>query len=216
MKTVVPDLNYCNDKYPVLSFAYALYCEAGFREPERNAWRVSAGPADEYTEEKLRTAYDGFLDYFGRGIDRAFPEEMRELIRVKVPMNGPDFVDDVGAFNPNEVQAQQAAAAILAELTGTAPAAPAGGAAAGRPDRKNAKIDPQRPVISCLAVIFLNQNAAFRAAPKDFLAGQELTPAERSALVDFGVSGRTVLNAAEAAALRPGIELELQRFPSCW
>jgi hypothetical protein len=214
--TVVPDLNYCNDRYPVLSFAYALYCEAGFREPERNEWRKSAGAAAAYTPAILAGAYDGFLDYFSRDLDRGFPPAIRDLIRLQVPMNPPDFVDERGAFNPSPAQASQAAASILDELMGRAPGPNAAANAGSRPARNKARINAQRPVLSCLAVIFLNQDPAFTNAPQDFLAGQELTPLERQALLQFGSSGRTTLAESEAQALRPAIEDELQRFPSCW
>jgi hypothetical protein len=217
MPNQTPNLNYCNDKYPVLSFVYALYCERDFRVPERTHWRQSAGPHGSYDVAELKAAYSGYLDYFTRNVDVAFPDEAKELITIRVPLNSADFLDEHDAYNPDAVQARTAARFMLDEMQGFAPPAPPGTAnTAGRPARLAATINAQRPVISCLAVIFLNQDADFKADPAKFLAGQELTPAERKALVAFGKGQRDVLFESEADALRPGIELELQRFPACW
>jgi hypothetical protein len=215
-KTVIPDVNFCNDQFPVLSFTYALFCEAEYREPERAVWRFSAGPRANYTMASLAAAYSGFLDYYTRGVQTEFPSSIRALVTQQVPMNTDDFVDERGAFNATPQQAEEAADAIMAELTGNGPPAPPGGSAAGRPGARKPRRSAQRPVLSCLAMIFLDEDSTFNDAPLNFLLGHELTAAERRTLLDFGTTPRVVLNNAEAAVLKPGLVLELQRFPSCW
>jgi hypothetical protein len=226
-KEVIRD-DYCNDDFPVLSFAYALYCDTKFAELAHKLWLDSInkklGKGAKLTAAALDDSgiYDDYLDDYIQNRKRVFPYAAIELITAKVAANPPVEGD---LYAPTKEQVTEFVDKYLIPELTDAPAQPAGAARDAAPAVKRAKApgtkklavqNPRRPVLSCLARIFVNQDPDFEKDPVPFLSRVELNADERRALVEFGESKRTYLTLAEAEVFAPKLEDEFRRAPYVW
>jgi hypothetical protein len=194
-------INYCNDLFPLLSFAYAVYCggdkNSSVMDYENKQVRQSLNNVPGYASGSRPTAaqaaaipYNGYLDYYTVNQVRPFPAASQRIVSVDVITNDvPFWIPPLNITQPTQAQCQAYINELVLELQGApAPAAgqPTAAAGAQRPARKSASRDDFRPMLSCLSVIFLNDDASFRQNPAAFLADYELSAPAVAALTAFG------------------------------
>jgi hypothetical protein len=223
--------DYCNDEFPVLSFSYALYCDPKFAE-QAHAWWAHSVESKIGKGVKLTAAvlaehgiYDDYLDDYIQNRTRVFPYGAIEIITEKVAANGSQYVQK-GLYAPSPGQAKEFVEEYLVpELAGVRQdAAMRKDAAVAKvkkdpgQERGHAEPNPNRPVLSCLAAIFVNPKGieSFRKAPDASLARFELTAAERETLMHFAKGNGSHLTPAEARVFAPRLEDEFQRAPYVW
>lgn len=197
-------VNYCNDNFPLLSFAYAVYCggntQSGVMEYENKQVRASLNLVANYVPGTLPSVavaqdpavYRGYLDYYTTNQARRFPGASQQVVSVEVISNDVPFWNPpLNITRPKPQQCSTYVQELVLELQGAAvpQALPGENVAvnnAPRPPRKNASRNDFRPMLSCLAVIFLNDDASFRQNPAAFLADYELSAAAVAALTAYG------------------------------
>jgi hypothetical protein len=229
MEAALKKINYCNDEFPVLSFAYALYCDPVFSKLAHKLWMQSVKAAipakdekEEYGHESVAAAlatpniYDGYLDNYKRNRKREFPSKALKLITVEVAAKGPRYPTGI-LYSPKTAQAKELVDDyLLKELTGNAPKADS-----KAPEQKQthkASVDPTKPVLSCLAMIFVNETPPekFTKDAEDFLWDLELREEERQALIAFKKRGAKYLNEDEAKVFADALVDEFCRAPCVW
>jgi hypothetical protein len=219
--------DYCNDDFPVLSFCYALYCDNDFSTKANTKWRQSLGlPVSGYaqapggnppklTAEVLSSqkAYDGYLDDYRNNRKVEFPKKAINFIKVTVALNPPKGI----LYAPTKEQgAAFAKDYLVPELMGTAPVSHNAAATQRAGKREPAKENGERPLIACLARIFLNEDSTFKANPAKFLKDANIGTKENAALLAFGNAKRKHLTEQEADDLVQGLANEFSEPPFPW
>jgi hypothetical protein len=204
--------NYHRPGLPVLSFAYALYCDTEFSLANFKVWAAAKAQGRDYR---------GYLEPYRWDQKRRFPMRAMELIAADVPAARQQEAS-TGRYLPTNAQSEEVAAFLLAEITG-APEAPMepGEVPPSEPTTSPPPLLPasksgDRPLLSCLAVIFMNQDPSFRLSPTTFLADYALTPRAKDVLLDFGNGAANFLTAQQGQALLPDLVAEFVKPSACW
>jgi hypothetical protein len=203
--------NYHQPGLPVLSFAYALYCDTEFSLASFKIWLEARIEGRDYR---------GYLEPYRWDQKRRFPMRAIELIAVDV--EAAKKMDDKGRYLPTDSQAEEVAGFLLREITGAPEAPMAPGevppppAQTPPPPQLPASKSAERPLLSCLAVIFMNQDPTFRKSPTTFLAGYALTEQAKAVLLEFAKGGATFLTGRQGQALLPDLITEFVKPPACW
>jgi hypothetical protein len=228
-------VNYCNDTFPLLSLAYAIYCgrnqQGTFMEIEGNLARKSFRTVPGFTTppppKAIVTdphAYKGYLDFY---LGPGFRKRGGQIVSEDVPVNkNPLWVAALDRTSPSLEQCKEYVDLVMLELRGV-PLKPGEGAArpnVQRPPRKNASRDDFRPLLSCLSVIFLNDDPTFRANPKAFLEDFEIDPAVSDVLEAYagrlakssGTAPRPCLTEDEARVIAPKLAAEISVRATDW
>ena len=212
--------DYFQPGYPTLSFCYALYCSGDWTVQEFAKWRAALpNPQPDPMPEDF-VGYRGFLDNYIKDVNDRVPADVEDVSAswkraIGVPTNGPN---SKGEFAPTPAQARIGTRAIFAEL--------AKGTALNRVQGRDlAVFKNQRPVLSVLAQIYLNQqgdphgaiaadidgiariDAETKAALKALIPGN---PGVKPALWD-GPNGAAVKKKVEGAIVDEFID-----FPWIW
>lgn len=232
-------INYCNDRYPMLSFAYAVYCGRNkaetFMDHENKQVRETLHAVPTFVPGDPPGAavaadpsvYRGYLKYYTTNQGRRFPAAGVRIVSLDVIQNPEPFWNPTRDLtSPTKLQCESYVNLLMLELCGKdAPQLEAGESSAQvtdpRPARANARRDDFRPILSCMSVIFLNDDASFRANPSAFLADYELSNPAIAALTAFGQRLNGVvgpipaagpwLTDAEAATLAPELSDDLAK-----
>jgi hypothetical protein len=220
--------DYCNDEFPVLSFAYALYCDPHFAEVSHETWlrslkgNVPAGAPLTASVLRKSGVYTAYLDDYTQDRKRVFPLGAIELITVTVATNPPVAPN---YYAPTEAQAKVFFEKYLfRELTGASADEAGtdhetyGKRAKKQGKRENAEFNPKRPVLSCLALLLVNTpaDAKFVADPAAFLKDKVFDEKLKKVLIDFVKSKEKHLTDNEANALKPELVAEFTREPYVW
>jgi hypothetical protein len=192
-----PPYSYFKAPHPILSFMYGLYCDATWSKDEFDKWVDSRTPEDIYE-------YAGYLDPYP-----GLPWSARKLISVRVPAEGQQVVG--GRFLPNESLAELMWPLLLQELTLNPAEAVS---AESDPDRHPPVRDANRPVLSGLALIYL-QDMSEPQARDAFL--EYLEPLQ-SQLIAVAASRSARGGALTDAllALKPALISDLVSEPAAW
>jgi hypothetical protein len=204
--------NYHKTGLPVLSFTYALYCDMEFGLANYRLWRAAKDEGRDFR---------GYLKPYRWDQLRHFPAGAIKLIAEDVPEEGPQD-PTTSRYSPTNDQAWEMTSFLIPEITG-APDVLAPGEQppleppVHRPShRLPAELNSDRPLISCLGVIFLNDDNGFRLHPERFLANFEITDNARAILTKFGKGGAKFLSPGQALALCPDLVGELVKAPPTW
>jgi hypothetical protein len=212
--------DYCNDDFPVLSFAYALFCDHKFRTTAHAEWLKSleehAPKGVRLTAEVLKNPkiYDDYLLQYIKNRGVKFPQEAIDFIKVTVATNPPEK----GLYAPTKEQGAWFANKFLVpELMGDAGRKAATAAATPAPP-KPAKSNGERPLIACLAQIFVNvpPDPAFVTDPEKFLTQAGITKNEKDVLLQFHKGKSKHLTKDQAEKLVPGLAREFSMDPYVW
>src|SRR5262249_23691876 len=114
---------------------------------------------------------------------------------------------------------------VMQELRGVGEKGPAR-MTAPIPPRKDAARDDSHPLLSCLALIFLNNDGAFLQDPNSFLSAYEISSACADVLVAYASrraratagNGRSdlLLTEADTKTLAPELASEMAAQPALW
>jgi len=216
---------YYQKEFPLLSFTYALYCDGEFRRREVAEWRENheyRGYLDTYHYTAGgHAAASASGGHNPRAAGRGFPAVTEDIIVNEVAAHGRR--DSESRYLPTREQAWVSALDLLSEIadreylvSGTKYAE----------HKSNSKEKPQpapavpiadRPLISCLAVIFLDPERSFRAGDLDAFFDQfDLNPSDEKILRTFGRSEDKFLKLGQALTLAPSLVEELLKPPGCW
>jgi hypothetical protein len=203
------DRSYLKPGLPVFSFIYALYCDPEYSEAHSALFFEALRNDRHYLE---------YLNAYRRDPTRPFPRAILDLSE-DVPHHGnKDQVTQ--RYLPTRAQAWDVMPYLVRELTGTAPPAnevaaePAPGDAV---DPSPAQPNADRPLISCLAAIFLNKDPLFRKNVNSFLAGFDIAPNAQRVLTTFSQTPEgTNLTEGQMLALTPHLVEEMILWPACW
>jgi hypothetical protein len=196
------DRDYCNDDYPVVSFLFALYCDAEFSAIANQRFIESEGKWDRY------------LDKYRKNIRRSFPPGAARVIHVEVPSNDQQPLGS-GRYVPTREQCTAFIKDFLVPELALIPVAQANQPPADLP------LDPAfpnatRPVLSSLALIFLNRSR--QAQLDDVLQTRGVSPAARAVLerVQWTAEGRPYMTEKDVNDLEPALTDDMTRLPSMW
>lgn len=139
-----PAYDYYVAPYPLLSFAYGLYCDAEWSSEEFKKWRESYVPQPIFDRKTAEYDYESYIDPYPH-----IPARARELIRSKVTREGRFDGERLMATPELAVQAWPY---ILQELT--FPPAEARNPV-GKPLSRAIRFDANRPALSGLSMIYL-------------------------------------------------------------
>jgi hypothetical protein len=185
--------HFLNPDVPVLSFLYALYCDAEFSEREFEIWKTDPSNYRGY-----------FRDYIRVG-GREFPRAAQELIAAQVPMNRPV---QGGRYKPTWDQARECVNQYLVpELT----LQPENGQRNRSPRR--ATFNPDRPVLSSLGIYFLNLEERLPVELTQLGVPAEVAAVMRDVRWAFG---RPYFELQQVAVLAPAIQKELTTGEAAW
>lgn len=191
-----PPYSYFRAPHPILSFLYGLYCDATWSEDEFLKWKDSKTPEDIYE-------YEGYLDPYP-----GLPWSARKLISVRVPAEAPKIGD---RFLPNEALADVIWPLLLQELTLNPAEAVS---AQSDPDRHAPVRDANRPALSGLALIYL-QDMSEAQARDAFLEYLEPLQSQLVAVAATRISRDSALTDA-LFALKPALVSDLVSQPAPW
>lgn len=201
--------NYHKAGLPLLSFFYALYCDAEFSQANFDIWLAARLEGRDYR---------GYLEPYRWDQVRRFPVAAMDIIAVEVPKNTPVPV----RYVPTLEQCWELMAFLVAEVTGAPeiPLAPGETPPSPAPSPPSPRLPAahsgERPLLSCLAVIFLNQDPKFRSAPETFLANVGISESARAILTKFGNGNTQFLSPGQGLALLPDLVAESIKRPACW
>ena len=188
-----PDYN--NSEFPVLSFLFALHCDVEYSE------RTFRRYLNDQTDKS-------YLDNYVSGNRRVFPAGAIHLIHDVVPKNPPT---SDGHYPPTRGQSSQMIVQyMLPELTYVAST----DELSPTPPVNIGFYDSSRPLLSCLALIFMNGDKTFDPASKK----DQLTPEVCEALkrTAWAGNGRPFLAAADVLTLLPTLVDEFALGRAVW
>jgi hypothetical protein len=187
--------DYSRQGVPLLSFLFALHCDEKFSRKEYERWLKD-------------WEYDGYLKVYLRDMKRPFPALAIPLIKDVPKAN---IKDSNGRYLPAKECAQEMSQMLAAELAYTA--TPSGNSA----PKDAAFRYPGRPLLSCLAMVYLNEDKAFWSSTDSFLADFKFDPAVQTifkSLAKMDKPATMVVN--DAAKLVPYLTKEFCAPPACW
>lgn len=191
---------YLRPGFPVFSFAYAWYADAEFSLEERK--QVAVDPT-----------YRGFLDHYLNDPVRTFAPEARDLVSVVIQGNP---VEPKGGHRPTRAQSWALMPFIVAELANLPGVAPSTPPAPSPFDRTPASRNAERPLLSCLACIFLNQDRRFKENVEEYLCDYGLGDESVATLRGFAASPGDFLTHGQALSLSAALVDEFIRHPVSW
>jgi hypothetical protein len=198
--------NYLEPGFPVLSYTYALYCDREFSNEEFERWLKAQREGKDYRDYLNPYTFDA----------RPFPMAAETLIAEKVATQGIHNLS-TGRYRPSILQAWEIMPHIVAEVANKPIQALQRPAADIQPSRQaEPKPSAERPVLSCLACIFVGKDLQWREAPTAFLDKFALTPDVRYVLQAFGNSRDPWLSEGQAMAMGSSMVQELVAEPECW
>jgi hypothetical protein len=196
--TVPP--TYFKAGYPVLSFLYAMYTDSAVSDDAIARYRRDHND-------------DGYLNPYRVDEQRPFPKGARDIIHVELPATRPEE-GPKHVRRPDAALVEKAMPYLVAEMA-KLPPQPGDGVSpppSSAPASK-AAVNAEFPLVSCLGVIFLNQDPAFQTNPDRFLAQFNLPASVASLLKAFAATGTPT--ADQAFALLPALTDELTS-KACW
>jgi hypothetical protein len=202
------DVSYLKPGLPVFSFAYALYCDPAYGAAHSKLFFEAAAS---------NRPYFGYLDAYRRDATRRFPKAVVDLSQAVSTSGNRDQA--TGRYLPTRAQAWDLMPFLVRELSGVLPPAsqalvePAPGPAS---PPSPAITNPDRPLFSCLAAIFINEAPLFRSDPTTFLAAFDLTPQARATLLAFSKAAASRLTEGQALSLTPDLVEETITWPASW
>jgi hypothetical protein len=193
---------------PVFSFAYALFCD-----PE-----YSAAHSERFFQAQSKgQSYISYLDAYRRDSTRPFPKAVADGSQAVAKDGNRDQAS--GRYLPTRAMAWEVMPFIIRELTGTPPLP--GEQTIPLVDGPPAPFTPaiinaDRPLFSCLAAIFINQDPRFLSDTTSFLTGFQLPAASIPVLTAIGKSGAAKPSEGQIMSLTPFLVEEMTSWPAPW
>jgi hypothetical protein len=184
----------------VLSFTYALYCDLELAQQEHAKW-------------ELDHSYRGYLDFYKADPTRPFPEQAEDIIAEWVSRNPRT---PTGLFMPTREQSWDFVPHLIDELTGKPVTPPSPPPPPPSVDRTPAAPSAERPLLSCLACIFVNQDQTYYADRERFLCDFGLRDESLRTLRSFAELQAPVLTPGQALSLSAALVDELVKMPAVW
>jgi hypothetical protein len=191
---VPTNYTYLRTGFPVLARLYATYCDHAVGEAERRAWLASGRTSTSYMD-----AYEA---------DPSYPPILG-AIYVAVGNNEPVVEHRENYYVPTRSQCEVIIPALVAELTRTPPVDQ-------NPGRAQAKPSGERPLLSCLAMLFLNPTRPQEADAASFLDDFALPSQAYEVLLQFLLAQKPFMTVTEASWLVPYLLDELTSRPMVW
>ena len=191
--------SYLNQDFPVTSFVYAIYCDVEYSK---------------YVVKKYIQNPEDWspLEIYTASTKRPFPEPAEVLLYEEVPSRMKGYAP--GTYNPpGGPAAKLFLKFVMPELTYQAGASEAAPQPPPNLAQFTAELTAERPLLSCLGQIFLNNNTPF-----DPLTAPGIDDEVKAALsrVRRTANGRPYLDPNDALALLPAFIDDVTAPPARW
>lgn len=192
--------SYLRPGFPTFSCTYSLYCDHELAHQEHALWLADK-------------TYRGYLAFYKSDPLRIFPEHAEVIIAEWVADNEPA---PTGLLAPTREQCWEFMPFLIDELSGQPPEAPNPTPPPPSVDRTPVSPSAERPLLSCLACIFLNNDQRFFTDTEAFLCDFGLRDESVKTLRAFAQNGSGFLTRGQAMALSPALVDEFVKMPAVW